>query len=120
MRDRSTEHTTYGNLICERAVRRFDANVNVIADEMQVAIANQRARQKARLAKNLKTVTDPKHEPSAFGKLLHRIHHGRKTRECAGAKIIAVGKPSGNDDGVVGAEIRLPMPDEIDRLSDVL
>ena len=44
---------------------------------------------------------------------------GREARERAGAKIIAVRKSAGNNDGVETAEIGLLVPDKIDRLPDV-
>ena len=76
---------------------RFDTHVHVFANEMQIAIANQRARQQSCFAKNLKAVADAQHEAAAGGKLLHRFHHRRKPRERAGAQIVAVRKAAGND-----------------------
>src|ERR1700752_1609257 len=84
---------------------------------MQIAIANQRARQQSGFTKNLKTVADSEYEASAFGKLLHRIHHRRKPRERSGSQVVTVRKPTRNDHRVVRAQVGLPMPDKINRLA---
>src|SRR5688572_5500308 len=86
---------------------------------MQVAIANQGAWQQSSLAKDLKTVTDSEHKAAALGEFFDRIHDRRKTREGAGAQVVAVGEASRNDHRVVSAEIRVAVPDKVDRLADV-
>ena len=84
-------------LVGKGTVRRFDAHVNVFADEVQVAVADQRTRQQSGFAENLKTVADAEHKAAAVGKLLDRVHHRRKARERAGAQIVAVRKTAGKD-----------------------
>ena len=91
----------------------------MFADEVQIAIANQRARQKPGFAKDLKAVADSEHKPAAFGKLLDRVHHGRKARERAGAQVVAVRKAAGKDHRVVSRKICFAVPDEVDWLAHV-
>src|SRR5207253_5678824 len=49
----------------------------------------------------------------------HRVHDRRKTGQRSGAQVVAVRKASGNDDGIVTAQVGVAVPDEINRLSDV-
>src|ERR1700722_4123836 len=76
------------------------ANVNVAANISQPDIAHDRARKQTRFQKNLKAVTNPKNQAATLCKTLHRLHHRRKSRECAGAKIIPVRKTARQNDRV--------------------
>ena len=93
--------------------------MNVFTNEVQIAIADQSAGKEPGFTENLKTVADSEHKPAAFGKLLDRIHHRRKTRERAGAQIVAVRKTAGKDHRVVSRKICFTVPDEVDRLAHV-
>src|SRR6188508_3116222 len=87
---------------------------------MQSRVSHQSTRKQSTLAQDLKTVADPEDELPFRGEILHRVHHRRKSRQRTGPKIIAVGKSSGNDHRIVTAKIGFFVPDEIDRLTDVL
>ncbi len=119
MGNRHAQHKARLQLVCEWCLGILDSHVYVIADEMQIAIANQRAGQQAGFAQNLKAVANPQHQISFRGEFFHRIHHRGKPRQGPGAQIISVRKTPGNDHGVITGKIGFAMPDEIDWLAYV-
>src|SRR5258708_1256827 len=50
------------------------------------------------------------------GELAFRFHHGRKLRDGTGVEVIAIGKGSGDNDGVAVFEVMRLVPQECDRL----
>src|SRR5689334_18322956 len=120
VRDRNTKHGAARQLVSKRTVNSFYTNINVFADEVQIAIANQSARQQPGFAENLKSIADTEHEATAVRKLLHRIHHGREACEGAGAQVVAVRKAAGKYYRVVSRKIGFAVPDEIYWLAHVL
>src|SRR5918911_268871 len=120
MRDGDAEHAPRFQLIGEGRLGRLDADADMLADEMQIAVANQRAGQKASLAEDLKAVADAEHKAATRRKLLDGIHHGREARKRPGAQVVAVREAARNDDGIVRTQIRVTMPDEVNGLADVL
>ncbi len=77
---------------------------NVLAVELQIAVANERAGQQAGFSQNLETVANAKHQPAVVGELFHRLHHRAEPGDGAAAQIIAVAETTGHDDGVGVAE----------------
>ena len=59
MSDGDAPHRSLLHLIRKRRIRSFDAHVDVFTNKMQIAIADQGARQKTRFAKNLKPLQMP-------------------------------------------------------------
>ena len=78
--DRDLEHRALCQLIRKRAVRRLHAQLHLLADVFEPCIAHQRAGQQPRLGQYLEPVANSQHQPAAGGKLLHRLHYRRKTR----------------------------------------
>ncbi len=56
--------------IRERAIVAFYADADVFANEVQPAVSNERARQQARFAKDLKAITDTDDETAVRGKAI--------------------------------------------------
>ena len=83
----------------------------MLAVELQVAVADERAGQQAGLGQNLKAVADTQHQPAVVGELFHRLHHGAEPRDGAASEIIAIAETAGHDDDIGIAEGIFLMPD---------
>lgn len=103
----------------KRTVVSFDSDVNVLTNEVKITIAYQGARQQSRFAQDLKAIANPQNEPPALRKLLHRSHYRRESCQGTRAQVIAVRKPARYDHRVVTTQIRVAMPNKIDRLAHV-
>ncbi len=89
-----------------------------MADEFQVGVAHQDARQQPGFAQDLEAVADAQHQSAARRMGPHRIHDRRPARDGAAAQIIAIGKAAGQHDEVgAGGQRGLGMPDLLDRVS---
>ena len=51
-------------------------------------------------------------KPPPYGKLAHRLHYGRELGNGAGAKVVAKGEASGDDDGIAVLEVLGMVPKE--------
>ena len=89
----------------ERRVGLLDAHVDVLAEELEAAVAQHRAGQQARLEQNLEAVADAEHRAAAVGEGLHRCHDRREARDGAGAQVVAVREAARQDDDVGAAEV---------------
>lgn len=58
-----------------------------------------------RFAENLEAVTNTEDKTTTVGKINDRFHDWAETRYGAGADVVTVAEPSGNDDAVIGREI---------------
>ena len=96
MRDRHADHLPGIVAAGERRVGALDPQINVAADEAQLRVAHQHARQQPGLAQNLKAVADAEHQPAAGGMRPHRVHDRRARRDRAAAQIVAVGEAAGD------------------------
>ena len=76
------------------------AERNFAADELEAAIAHQRARQQAGFHQNLEPVADAQHQPACGRELLHRAHHRRELGDGAAAQVIAIGEAAGQNHGI--------------------
>ena len=83
----------------------------MLAVELLIPVANERAGQQAGLGQHLKTIAHAQHQPAIVSKLFHRLHHGAEPRDGAAAEIIAVAETTGHDDRVGVAEGIFLMPD---------
>ena len=73
----------WGILFGERAVVRGGLEENVLATELQGAVADQGAGQQAGFAQDLKSIADAQHRAALRGKGLHRLHDGAEARNRA-------------------------------------
>src|SRR5690625_32976 len=69
---------------------------DVLADEAELLVVKHCTRQKARLQKNLETITDAKDRPALFSKLHHLLHYRRETGNCTGSKIVSIREAAGD------------------------
>src|SRR5262249_43523276 len=83
-----------------------------LAVKLHILVAQHRARQQTALEQNLKPVADTKDGAAFGGKLHDRFHDWREPRDRAGAQVIAVREPAGQDDEIRAAERRVLVPDE--------
>src|SRR6476661_5237238 len=95
--NRNSQDTSWSDFVGERTIRRFSTHEDVFADEMQIAIANQRTWQQTGFTQNLKAITNTQNETSSISKLPDGIHHRREASKCAGTKIVTVGKTARDD-----------------------
>ena len=73
------------------------------------------------LEQHLEAVADADHRAAGGGEALHLLHHRRKARDGAGAKVVAVGEAAGQDHDVGAGQRRVLVPDELGVLTqDVL
>ena len=98
----------------ERRVGALDAQADVAADELEVAVAPQHARQQARLAEDLEAVADPEHRAAVGRERAHRVQHRGEARDRAAAKVVAVREAAGKHDCAGPArQLGLGVPDEL-------
>src|SRR5476649_2245041 len=127
MRHRDLDHLARLVAVGEQALAGLDLQVHVCADELQVRVAHQRARQKPCLGHDLEAVADAQHRHALGGAALHFGHHRRLRGHRAAAEIIAVGEAARHHDEIGLLEIAVAVPhhvgeaagDELDRLRHV-
>ena len=108
VRDRQSQPLPGAGARRERRVGLLDADDDVLAVKLQVTIAQHRAGQQPGLEQNLKAVADAEHRPAAPGEIDHRRHDRREPRDRAGAQVVAVREPAGQDHHVGALEARSP------------
>jgi hypothetical protein len=89
----------------------LDTDMNVLANEVESAIANKGSRQQPRLAQNLEAVADADDDSAIGRKAFHRAHDWREARNSATAQVVAVGKSPRQHDGIKTRQRGLLMPD---------
>src|SRR5207248_5032293 len=94
----------------EGQVRPLAGQPRPLAAELQAVVADQRARQQARLAEDLEAVADAPDETAPGGELAHPFHHGREARDRAGAQVVAVAEAPGQHHAVDAVQVRLLVP----------
>src|SRR4051812_36696514 len=117
--DGDRERLPGARLARERRVGVDDLELGLAADEAQLAIGQQRARQQARLAQDLEAVADAEDQATVAGELDDRLHDRREARDGPDAQVVAVGEPAGDDDGVDALQVAVAVPEQ-DRLADAL
>ena len=70
-----------------------------------------------RLAQDLEAVADAEHEAAVAGEALDLDHDRREPRQRAGAQVVAVGEPAGDDHRVDALEVVVAVPEQ-DRVAD--
>ena len=94
------------------------AHPDVLAVKLEIAIAQHRPRQQARLEQHLEAVADAEHRPALAGELRDRGHDRREPGDRAGAQIVAVREAAGQDHDVGALQARLLVPDELGVLAE--
>ena len=84
----------------EGRVGGFGAQVDVAADELEAAIADQRAGEQSGFDQDLEAVADAQDEAALGGEAADGAHDGGELGDGAAAEVVAVGEAAGEDDGV--------------------
>ncbi len=119
MRDREVKERTSPGGIGPRGGAIFNPRINVLTAKMQIAIANECARQQMRFTQNLKAVADAEHELASIRFSDDRFHDGRKPGDRAASEIVAVRKTSREHDEIVARHRLLFMPDVLGRYAQI-
>src|SRR5262245_18108693 len=88
----------------------------MLAAVLQLAVAEHGAGKQTCLEQNLKAVADADHRTAAIGERFYLAHNRREARHGAGAKVVAMRKPSREDNDVRVSQARVFVPDELRRL----
>src|SRR5438552_721444 len=115
MRDGDAEDVALIASRREGKVGPFDKQVGPLAPKLERGVADERARQEARLAEDLEAIADAPDQAAAVRELTDQLHDRREARDRAGAQVVAVGEASGQDHAVASFEICVLVP-EIDEL----
>jgi hypothetical protein len=105
-----------GELVGKWTIGGFNPKVNLPADVFESGVAHQGAGQQAGFSQNLKPVANAEHQPAAGRKALNCLHYRRKTRNCPGAQVVAVGKSAGYQNRIHSGKIFRVMPKKRDWL----
>ena len=89
----------------------LDLDMNVLADKRQRLIPKHGAGEQPRFEQDLEAVADAEDHATLRRECLDRPHHRRKSGDGAGAKIIAIGEPAGQDDRIEAGQRSFLMPD---------
>src|SRR6185312_9300752 len=114
--DRNAQNVPFFAGVCKRRVGILHAYMDGLANVFQSCVPQQRAGQQSCFAKNLKSVTDSKHESATVRKLAHRFHHRRKSRNRSRSQVITIREAAGDNDRVAVLQIVRFMPQKSYRL----
>ena len=89
------------------------AQVHGMADEAQPPVAAQGPVKQVGFGKDLEAVADAQHQASGSGKGCHFLHDGAEAGHRAGAQVVTVGEPAGQDDAVGVFEIVVLVPEVV-------
>ena len=92
--------------------------MDVAANELETAVANERAGEQTGFDQDLKPVAYAEHEAAIAREPAHGLHHGRELGDGAAAQVIAISEAAGQDDGVDVTERSGVVPDEFGRLPE--
>lgn len=115
VRNRKPENGSRPRGISKGTVMTFDADVNVLTNEMQAAIAHKRAGKQSRFAENLKAVANANDQSSLSGKDFHRAHDGREACNGSAAQVVPVRESAWDDDRVKALQRGVLVPDVFGR-----
>ena len=111
MADGNADHLAPGVLARPGGDRVFHFQVHVAADVLQGIVPPHRARQEPGFEQDLEAIADARDVATAGGEPSNLFHDRREARDGAGAQVVAVGKPAGQDDHVGAAQIPVLVPD---------
>src|SRR5215212_7196705 len=99
-----------------RRAHGLDANPHPVADKAHVRVAEQGTRQKMRLGKDLKAVTDAQYRSSFLRELLQWAHDVSEAGDSARSQVITVREAAWHDHSVDTLEVSISVP-QLDSLS---
>src|SRR2546430_16817267 len=97
MRDGDAEDVALIASRREGKVGPFDEQVGPFAPKLKRGVADERARQEARLTQDLEAVADAPDPAAAVGELTDQLHDRREARDRAGPQVVAVGEDPRQD-----------------------
>jgi len=106
-----TEKRPFRAAMCEWRVIYFHTHCHHVADESQRAVSHERTGQKPGFAQNLKPVARAEHELASVRITDYRAHNGRKARNSAATKVIAIRESTRQHDRIEIIERRFLVPD---------
>jgi hypothetical protein len=110
--DRDREPLPVAALTRETGLGVLHHQLDLSADEPERVVGQERPRQQARFAENLKAVADPEHRLASCRMLGHRLHRRREARERPRPQVVAVREASRHDHHVDALQVGLLVPDE--------
>jgi len=78
----------------------FDPNSDVPANEALMSIPQERTGKQSCLGEDLEAIAYAKDQSTSVSEGTHSTHDGGKPRNCTAPKVVAIGKPSGQDDAI--------------------
>src|SRR6266566_1138531 len=111
MCNRHPEKRSFWAAMCEWRVIYFHAHRHHVADESQRAVSHERTGQKPGFAQNLKPVARAEHELASMRVTDYCAHNGRKARNSAATKVIAIRESTRQHNRVEIIERRFLVPD---------
>src|SRR3990172_5727490 len=115
VRDRHSHHLPALHPPSEWGVLALHPYMDPLAAIVQTVVPQERAWEQPGLRQDLKPVAAPEHEAALLGEPRHLSHDGRKSRNCAGPEVVAMGEAPGQDHAIGTLEVGLLVP-EIARL----
>src|SRR5437764_9794816 len=113
MCNRQAQQSAFSAAVGKWRTIHLHASDNHVTHEPQRTVAHQCAGQKTSLTQNLKSIACAEHEFASASVADHCFHHRRKMSDGSATQVIAVRKPSGQDDGVEIIERGFLVPDEL-------
>jgi hypothetical protein len=102
---------THFELRCPRRGRTFNSQFLIAANEMQVIVSHECARQQVGFAQHLKTVANAEDWHSAFRSINKRRHDWSESRNCTTPQVVAIGETTGEHDRINAMEIGISVPE---------
>src|SRR5689334_6584076 len=97
MTNRDLYRLAFAQRMSEWRIGVLAAQPDLFADVFKSGVAKQGAGEQASFTENLESIADAQHQPAGLRKLLHGIHNWSKSRDGAGAKVVAIGEATGDD-----------------------
>src|SRR5438093_6990176 len=120
VRDRDPQHLVAFQDVREGQVVALGDQVRPLAAELGRVVADQRPRQQAGLAEDLKAVADAPDQAAPLGKIDDARHDRREARDGARAQMVAVAEATGQDDAVTALQVRVLVPEVAEVLAEHL
>ncbi len=120
MRHRHAEPLAFPGFLRKRRMRGGHFQFHWPANELQIGVAHQGARQKPAFCQNLEPVANAQNQSAIRREALDGVHHGRKLGDGAAPQIVAVCEPARQNHRVHISQRRRFMPDEFSLLMQIL
>ncbi len=96
------------------------AQVDLAADELEIAVADEGAGEQAGFDEDLEAVADAEDETAGGGEFVDGVHDGGEVGDGAAAEVVAIGEAAGENDGIDAAKRGGVVPDEFRGLREIV